>query len=256
MSFLTTSPTIAVFERSLLLYKRLWRASVFGSLLLPVLTLISIGIGVGGYVGDIDGVGYLAWITPGVLASVAFQIGVGESTYPVLGNFKWTRAFHAMAATPVRTVDMVGGQLMWVLVRTEVAVVSFLAVTALFGALRSPWSAVTPLICGLLAVAGAAPTTAFSAWIDNDGYFALVFRFVLIPSTLFAGVFFPVARLPAAMRPLAYLSPLWHAVELSRAATLGRPPPWPIPVHVGYLLAWAAAGIALAWYAFRRRLTR
>jgi hypothetical protein len=76
------------------------------------------------------------------------------------------------------------------------------------------------------------PTSAFSATIENDSYFALLFRFVVIPSTLFAGVFFPVSQLPALLRPLAYASPLWHAVELCRAATLGVAPPWPVAAHV------------------------
>jgi lipooligosaccharide transport system permease protein len=52
----------------------------------------------------------------------------------------------------------------------------------------------------------------------------------------------------------AYASPLWHGVELCRAAMLGGTPPWPVPGHAGYLLAWAAAGFAATLYAFRRRL--
>ena len=73
----------------------------------------------------------------------------------------------------------------------------------------------------------------------------------MIPSTLFAGVFFPVDQLPARVRPLAYASPLWHGVELCRAATLGvrsaRGRSW---LHVAYLrrspwrgCAWAGRGL-------------
>src|SRR5690606_6941567 len=100
----------------------------------------------------------------------------------------------------------------------------------------------------------AAPVTAFAARIDNDSYFSLLFRFVMIPSTLFAGVFFPVEQLPGAVRPLAYASPLWHGVEMCRAATLGRDTAWPLAVHLGYLLLWAVGGVTLAVLAFRRRL--
>nr|BFE79558.1 ABC transporter permease [Planobispora longispora] len=217
-------PTVAVLERHLHLYRRLWRASVFSSFILPVLFLVSIGIGVGNYVGEIGGVTYLAWIVPGVMASTAFQMAVGESTYSVLGDFKWVRAYHAMRATPVGIRDMVAGWMLYVLLRVVIAAVVFLGVTGLFGALLSPWAVVTPLVAALVAVAAAAPVTAFAASIDNDSYFALLFRFVMIPSTLFAGVFFPVEELPGQIRPLAYLSPLWHGVELSRAATLGALP--------------------------------
>jgi Nod factor-specific ABC transporter NodJ protein len=250
----TARSTLAVLERALTQYRRLWLASAFSTFVLPVLFLISIGIGVGGHVGRLDGVGYLSWIVPGVLASTAFQIAVGECTYPVLGDFKWVRGYHAMRATPVQIGDMVCGWLLYILIRVEIAVVVFLAVTALFGTLHSPWALVTPLICGLVALAAAAPTMAFAAGIDSDSYFALLFRFVLIPSTLFAGVFFPVEQLPPVARPLAYLSPLWHGVELDRAATLGTAPPWPVAAHLGYLLAFTGAGLLWAVHAFRKRL--
>lgn len=103
-------------------------------------------------------------------------------------------------------------------------------------------------------MATAAPVTAFAAWLDNDNYFTLLFRFVMIPSTLFAGVFFPVEQLPGAVQPLAYASPLWHGVEMCRAATLGRATAWPLAAHLGYLLLWAIVGVALAVLAFQRRL--
>ena len=247
-------PTIAVLERHLTLYRRLWQASVFSSFVLPVLFLLSIGIGVGGYIGRVQGVDYLSWIVPGVLASTAFQIAVGESTYSVLGDFKWVRAYHAMRATPVEPMDMVRGHLLYLVFRVAIAVVAFLVVVVFFGGLHSPWALVTPLVCAFLTVSVAAPVMAFAATIDHDSYFSLLFRFVVIPSTLFAGVFFPVEQLTAVLRPLAYASPLWHAVELCRAATLGRAPAWPVPVHAGYLLVWAVAGLFLAARAFRRRL--
>jgi lipooligosaccharide transport system permease protein len=247
-------PTLAVLERNLLLYRRLWRASALSNFALPLMFLLSIGIGVGGRVGEIDGVRYLSWIVPGVLASTAFQLALGECTYSVLGGFMWIRSHHAMYAAPVRVRDMIGGWLLYVLFRVELAVLAFLLVTVPFGVVRSPWALATPLVCAVLTVAVAAPTTAFAASIESDGYFALLFRFVMIPSTLFAGVFFPVARLPAVVRPVAYASPLWHAVELDRAAMLGSTPPWPVAAHVGYLLAWAAVGTAWALRAFHRRL--
>ncbi len=247
-------PTVAVLERHLTLYRRLWQASVFSSFVLPVLFLLSIGIGVGGYVGRLQGVDYLSWIVPGVLASTVFQIAVGESTYSVLGDFKWVRAYHAMRATPVGPADMVRGQLLYLVIRATVAVVAFLVVVVFFGGLHSPWALVTPLVCAVLTVSVAAPVTAFAATIEHDSYFSLLFRFVVLPSSLFAGVFFPVEQLTAVLRPLAYASPLWHGVELCRAATLGRAPAWPVVVHAGYLLAWAAVGFFLAVRAFRRRL--
>jgi lipooligosaccharide transport system permease protein len=254
-----THPMMATLERELVLYRRLWQASVFSSFLLPLLFVLSIGVGVGSYIqGGVGGVSYLAYVVPGVLVTTAFQIAVGESTYPVLGGFKWHRCYHAMRATPVQPRDMVGGHVLFLVLRAEIATVCFLIVVGLFGAIESWWAVLTLPVVALVAVAAAAPVTAFAASIENDSYFSLLFRFGLIPATLFSGVFFPVTQLPILLRPLAYASPLWHGVVLSRAATLGSIPAgeswWTLLLHVAYLVLWGFIGLALAVWRFRKRL--
>jgi lipooligosaccharide transport system permease protein len=251
---LGASPTLAVLERHLVLHRRSWRGALFSSLVVPVLFVVSIGMGVGEYVGAIDGAGYLAWIVPGVLASTAFQMAVNEATYPVMSDFMWVRAYPSMAATPVTVRDMVRGLLLYLVIRVVISAAMFVAVAAAFGALHSPWAPATLLVCVLVMLSVAAPTAAFSAGIDHDGYFLMLSRFLVIPSTLFAGVLFPAEHLPALIRPLAYASPLWHGVELNRAATLGTATQWPLVAHVGYLMAWAVGGWLLAVRAFGRRL--
>ncbi|MEQ4718045.1 ABC transporter permease [Nonomuraea sp. B19D2] len=246
-------PTIAVFERNMVVYKRLWRTSVFASFALPLLFLVSIGLGVGRYVGDIQGFSYVEWIVPGVLASTAFQMMIGESTYSVMAAFKDYRSAHAAFATRVSIGDLLRGWFLYLVVRVEIAVLVFLVVVAVGVGLSSPWVVMTPVLAALLALATAAPVTAFAAKVDHDSYFELLFRFVMIPATLFSGVFFPVEQL-GWLRVAAYVSPLWHAVELCRAAMLGLPTSWPWLVHVGVLVAYGSAGWWWASLTFRRRL--
>ena len=249
------SPTLAVYEYHLVGYRRTWRGSVMYSFVLPLLTMLGFGVGVGAYVDSgVGGVPYLDWIVPGLIASTALQVAVGESTWPVLGNFEWMRVYFAQAAAPLRVVDILGGHLGFVLTRALMSTVAFVAVAAAFGTLHSPWAVTTLPIALLLGVATAAPTFAYSASVPTDSYLALLLRFAVIPMTLFAGVFFPVESLPTALRWLAYASPLWHGVDLCRAATLGVAPAWSVPGHLLYLAAWAAAGWWLAHRRFSRRL--
>ncbi|MGI5214454.1 ABC transporter permease [Plantactinospora sp. CA-290183] len=248
-------PALAVFEYHLVAYRRTWRAGVFSSFLLPVLTMLGFGLGVGAFVdADVAGVPYLEFIVPGLIASTAFQVAIGESSWPVLGNFEWIRIYFAQAAAPLRVRDILGGHLGLVLFRVLTSSAAFLAVAALFGALRSPWAVATLPLVLLLGVAVATPVFAYSSSVRSDSYLALLFRFGVIPMTLFAGVFFPVESLPAVLRWLAYASPLWHAVDLCRAATLGVAPVWSVPGHLLYLAAWAVGGWLLASWRFRRRL--
>lgn len=247
-------PTIVVLERHLLLYSRLWRTTVFSFFLIPVLFLVSIGLGVGAYIGEFDGIKYTHWIVPGLMAMLAFQIGISESTYGILTEFEWSGGFLTMRNTKVRIRDMIASWLLYVLFVLAIAVTVFLFVGLLFGALRSGWTFLALPICGLVAISAAAPTTAFSAHVRTDSYFPVLFRFAVVPATLFSGVFFPVEQMPAVVRPLAYVSPLWHGVELNRAAILGTPTAWPAALHVAVLLAWLVLGSVAAQATFRRRL--
>ncbi|MCI4062099.1 ABC transporter permease [Micromonospora sp. R77] len=248
-------PALAVLAHYLTGYRRTWRASVFSSFLLPVLTVLGFGLGVGAYVDQgVGGVRYLDWLVPGLLASTALQVAIGEATWPVHSNVRWIKTYFAQAAAPLRVGDIVGGHLAFVLFRVLTSTVAFLVVTALFGALRSPWAMVALPVVLLLTVAVTLPTFAFSAWVPSDSYLALLFRFAVIPMTLFAGVFFPVESLPTGLRWLAWATPLWHGVDLCRAAALGVPPQWSVVGHLLYLTAWAAAGWLLARHVFRRTL--
>ncbi|MFI5779848.1 ABC transporter permease [Nocardia sp. NPDC051570] len=245
---------ITVLERHVKLYQRLWRASAFSFFILPILFLVSMGWGVGQFVHTIDGHDYLKWIAPGLLASTAFQIGANESTYGVLSEFKWVGGIHAMRSTPVRIPDMVLGWLLYVLIVTEVATGAFLIVAWAFGALTPGLVISAPLVSGLVSVAVAAPTTAFSAAIDDMDWFLLLSRFLILPAVLFSGVLFPVSQLPGFLQPLAYFSPLTHAVALLRDFTFGHPPLLASVGNVAYLLIWLAVGWWLANLSFRRRL--
>jgi lipooligosaccharide transport system permease protein len=245
-----------VLEHRLLAVRRTWRGGVFTSLLLPVLFLLGMGVSVGGYVdrsGDLA-VPYLDYIAPGLLASTAVQIAVGEAMWPILGAFQWNRLYHAMLATPLRAADIVGGEFAYLLVRVGVPAASFLIVMAGFGIVHSWWGIATVPIAVLLCASMSGFIMAYTASIKSDNMFALLYRFVLIPMTLFAGVFFPVQAMPLVARWIAYISPLWHGVELCRYATLGLPSALPVVAHLGYLAAWAVAGYLLARKRFAKRL--
>ena len=255
---MTTMPSpLPVFEHRMVSYRRIWRGTVFSSFLLPVLFLLGMGISVGAYVnraGEL-GVPYLDYIAPGLLASAALQVAIGESMWPVLGSFEWNRTYHAMKASPLRAQDLVGGELLYILVRVGMSAAGFLVVMTAFGTVHSWWGFTAVPVALLTAAAVAGPVMAYSASIKSDNMFALLYRFAVIPMTLFAGVFFPVDSMPLVARWIAYVSPLWHGVELCRAATLGWPLTLPAVAHVGYLALWALGGYALARSRFAKRLT-
>ncbi|MEU8817824.1 ABC transporter permease [Actinoplanes sp. NPDC048796] len=246
---------LAVFEYHLVNYRRTWRGSALSSLVLPLLTMLGFGVGVGSYVtGGVEGVSYLDWIVPGLIASTAMQTAIGESTWPVLSAFEWLKTYFAQAAAPLRVTDILGGHLAFMLFRVLISAAAFLAIAGAFGTLHSWWSPVALVVAVLVGLSVAAPTAAYAATITSDSYLAILLRFAVLPMSLFSGVFFPVESLPVVLRWIAYALPLWHGVDLSRDAILGLNPGWLGLVHAAYLIAWCAAGCWLAHRRYRRRL--
>jgi len=229
------------------------------TVLFPVLFLASMGLGLGSLVdssasGGVDGLPYLVFLAPGLLAATAMQTGVGESTYPVMGAIKWIKTYHAMLATPIGVLDVLAGHLLYIAARILFGSAIFLAVMAVFGALHSPLALLALPAAVLTGMAFSAPVAAFAAVNDNDAGFAALFRFVVTPLFLFGGVFFPVQQLPPVLEQLAYVTPLWHGVALSRGLALGTATAGGVLLHVAYLSAWIAVGSWLAARAFHRRL--
>lgn len=250
---------LRAYEHWVMSYRRVWRGSVVSSVLNPVLYLTALGIGLGKLVNHGAhplGVSYVAFVAPGLLAAVAMQIASFEATYPVMAAIRWTRAYHAMLSTPLRIRDVVAGHQLYFASRVAVAGGVYLAVLAAFGALHSPDAIAAWPVTILIGVAFSAPIAAFAAWAPKDSYFAALFRFGVMPLFLFSGTFFPVTRLPQGLRELAYATPLWHGVDLSRRLTLGTAT-WGLSlVHVAYLLALASTGVVLANRSYSARLLR
>lgn len=241
------------------LYRRTWRGTLFSSIVTPVLYLAAMGAGLGSLVNHhaparLGGVSYLSFIAPGLLAASAMQIAIGASTYPVLSGVKWQRTYFATVATPVRPADIFHGFLLFVTFRLTLAAASFLAVMSVFGAVATPLAIAAVPVAVLTGLAFAAPVAAWAVTLGTDVGFSLLYRLGMIPMFLFSATFFPLSQLPAWLRPVAYVTPLWHGVAACRALTLGDASPPALLAHVGYLAALTAAGVVAGQRTHRRRL--
>ena len=256
---MTGSPTARSFEYWLHTHKHAWRASLVSSVLSPVLYLAALGVGLGALVdrshpGSLGGVAYLSFVAPGLLAAAGMQIAAGEAGQPVRGAVQWTQAYHAMLATPLDVRDVLHGHLLWMLLRVGTGCAIYAGLIAAFGAFRSPWALLALPAAVLTGMAFAAPIAAFAVAQDRDLAFAALSRFAIVPMFMFSGTFFPVDELPGAFAWIAYVTPLWHGVDLARELSLGTAGVGSALLHAGYLLLWALAGTAVAAITFRRRL--
>jgi lipooligosaccharide transport system permease protein len=256
-----TSPIGRVFEHRFLSYRRTFRASIFTSFLSPVLFLTAMGIGLGSYVSNpaaIGGVPYLVFLAPGLLAATAMQSASFEATFPIMGGLQWSRVFHAMYATPITPRDIALGNLAWMVARLTMICTIFTLVIVAFGAAQSPLIVLAIPAAILTGMAFAGPIAAFAATQKTPSRFATIFRFGITPLFLFSGTFFPISSLPAALQVLAWLTPLFHGVALTRGLSLGTIAQDPVAtaIHVLYLTTLAVVGAILTIRMVERRLVR
>jgi lipooligosaccharide transport system permease protein len=249
-----------VLQRNLLVYRRTWRGSLFGSFLTPLLYLTAMGIGLSQLMARggsdlLGGVPYLDFLGPGILASSCMQTASFESTYPIMGKISWRRNYEAILATPIEVHHLLIGELSWIAFRMTTMATVFMIVLTLFGIPRTPLAVLAIPAAVLTGVAFAAPIIAFSATRHNDSGFAALFRFIINPLFLFSGTFFPVSQLPDAVEWVAAATPLYHGVALVRGAVLdSMPSTWPL--HVAYLVVWVAITGYIAYRLLRRRLVK
>jgi len=241
-------------------YVRTWKGSVISRFLMPVMFLVSMGVVLGALVderaGGVGGVPYVQFVAPGILAAQAMWLAMGESTYTVLGAIRWNMQYHAMLATPLGVRDVLLGHLAYVGLSLTFGTAVFVAVGALFGAWASPLVVLAIPLVVLTGMTFSVFCFAFAAHVTENTElgFSLLFRFLMTPLFLFSGTFFPLEQMPAVLRPVAWLTPLWHGVDSARQLSLGQVEPGSLALHAAYLLVVIGLCGWWAWRAFHRRL--
>jgi lipooligosaccharide transport system permease protein len=211
---------IKVWHRNLSVFRRTWQVNFFPPLIEALLYLFAIGIGIGSYVKEIEGIPYVTFIAPAILAIAVMNSAFFECTYGSFVRMYYQKSFDAMIATPLSIEDVIAGEMLWGATRSMIYVVIMLPVLAVFGVISLPLALLgIPLafIGGLMFAGIAMCFTAITPGIDTLNYPSFLF---ITPMTLFSGTFFPLTLLPVALQYIALaLLPLTHLVAIMRMFT-------------------------------------
>jgi lipooligosaccharide transport system permease protein len=227
-------------------YRRTWRGTIVISVANPLLFVVALGFGLGHLIdrSSLDGVPYLDFVAPGMLAASAMQTAFIDAAGPVFQSVRARGNYRAAITTPMDPGDILGGHLLFIAFRLAVASLAIIVVITLFGAVPVARTPALLLFAVLTGLAFAAPIAAYAVTVDRAAKLSVMFRFVILPIYMFSGTFFPSSQLPGWLHPLLWLSPLWHGTELCRGAS-------PV-IHSSVLVLVIAAG----WLAGRRTYAR
>jgi len=256
-----THGPVRVWFREITFYRRIWRANVLAAFVQPMLYLLGVGIGVGTLVDEgpgstavLGGVSYFAFYATALLATTAMFTASQEALWPTMDGFMWSHAYHAMVSTPIEPGEVATGLAMHHATRTAIGATGVAVVLAVFPDTRS-WGLIPAIpVATLCGMAFGLPLAAWTATRSRDISFPAILRFGIIPMFLFGGAFFPISQLPDWLQKLAWITPLWHGVELCRGLVLGGLEATDGLAHLAVLVAFVVGGWAACQVTFRRRL--
>ena len=230
------SPRIAarVWRRDARNFSKLWRGALLPTFLDPLFYLFAMGFGLGTYLATIQGIPYKSFIAPGLVASAAMWSAVFETTYNTYIKMNENRLYDALVATPVEVPDLVTGELAWSATRSLVYGTSFLAVITAFGLVDSWWALTIPLFLLLGGACFGVIGMVFTALVPKIDLYSYFFTLFVTPMFLFAGIFFPLTKLPDALEVVAWFTPLYHLVNLMRELATG-PAFWSVVGNAAWL---------------------
>jgi lipooligosaccharide transport system permease protein len=234
-------------ERNLLVYRHAWM-TIFSGFFEPVFYLFSIGLGLGHFVGTIDGFPYADYVAPALLASSAMNGAVNDALTNVFWKLRYMKLYDSVLATPLGPGDVAVGETIWAQLRGLLYAVGFIITMAALGLMHSWWAIFAlpaALVVGFsFAGMGIGASTYVRTWQDLE-----LVQIVQLPMFLFSATFYPLSVYPEAIQWVVRFSPLYQAITLIRSLTLGTVG-WFNLVNVAYLLVLGGLGLLLA----RRRM--
>ena len=211
----------SVWQRHWLVYTKLYKTSFALNFFEPALYLLAMGFGLGAFVQDIHGQPYIKFVAPGIVASSSVFAAVYECTYGTYIRMSFQKTFDAILATPVNLDDLVAGELAWGATKSVIFGITIMIVIALFGLVESPLILLAIPFVFLGGLIFAELSVMFCAIVPGIDSFSYFYTLFMTPLFLFSGIFFPLDAMPHVVSLLAFLSPLYHLVNICRAFSAG-----------------------------------
>ncbi|GAB4098999.1 ABC transporter permease [Sinomonas halotolerans] len=213
----------------------------------PVFYLLSMGIGLGALVGDVEGPGgapisYAAYIAPALLAVSAMNGAIYDSTWNVFFKMHFGKLYQGMLYTSLGPFDIAIGEIFMALFRGFLYALGFTGVMGIMGLITTPWALLLVPASVMVAFGFASFGMAVTSYMKTFQQMDLI-TFFMLPMFLFSATFYPLSVYPEPVQWLVQAFPLWHGVELMRQISIGVFTP-ATALHVGYYLLMIAIGVA------------
>ena len=245
-----------VFQRNLLVWKKLALPSLVGNIAEPLMWLVAFGYGMGALVGKVtvDGVQvpYILFLASGSICMSAMNAASFEALYSAFSRMHVQKTWDGIMNAPVNLDDIVLAEMLWAAFKSVFTVTAILGVMLALGISYSPKLLVAwPVLLGV-GISFSCVALIFNALAKGYDFFTYYFTLFLTPMMFLSGIFFPLEQLPAVVRDISQWLPLTNAVALVRPLFMDQwPADWLRPLAV--LATYAGLGFWVALALTRKR---
>ncbi|GLI33303.1 transport permease protein [Desulforhabdus amnigena] len=257
MPFNISRRFMRVWNRNLIVYRKIWLINFLPPLFEPVFYLLAFGFGLSSFIEKISFEGYalsyIRFIAPSLLAVTIMYNAFFENTYASFVRMYYQKTFDAMMATPLSMEEVITGEIVWGATKSVIATGIMFGVVSLFGLVQFPYGLLILPLAFLGGLAFGSIGMLFTGIVPSiDTYNLPIFLFIT-PMFLFSGTFFPLENLPYWAQKMAIIFPLTHLVRLTRYFSLGMVK-MDLLWDVAYLAIFSMICFPLAVAAMYRRL--
>jgi len=213
---------VHVWLRHATAWKRFYRTSIVLNFVEPITGLVGLGLGLGSYIHAINGVSFIQFIGPGLVAVTAMNATTFDALFSTYNFLHENRVYPSMITSPLSEDDLTAGTMLWQATRSLLYGGTFLLIILLFHLVHSWWALLVLPVLVLTGIMFAAPAMAIASIVKAFDQMFYYITLVVTPMFTFSGIFFPPSRMPPAVQTAIWFTPLYHVAHLIRGLVLGQ----------------------------------
>lgn len=245
----------SVWFRNFRYFTYTWKQAFMWILLEPLMYLGAMGYGVGRFVEDINGMAYIDFFFPAILANTAMTVPFMEATYGSFTKLTQQKTFSTILLTRISVGEIIWGEIFWGMTKGMLGVLGVIFIAAFFGLLKTPMILPALFFLLLTSLISSAAGLWVTAMARDYNSFIYAISGVIIPMSLFSGTYFPLEGFPSVVQVLSRFLPLTYSVEAVRGLLNTG---WQGSYMINFLLLllFAFVFILFSYQKMRKRLIR
>jgi len=231
-----------------------WLNETINTIALPFTFFLAFGLGLRGYIANVDGVSYMSFLTPGLITMTILMEAYRTGAWGLWLDRWHQKMLDEYRIKPVHTTDIIMGEILGGFLVALIKGIVVSIILLLVSPVHFQWSAL-PLYfalvfpgCIFFTCAGTMVGTSF----PKPDHIAQSQTIFITPLLYLGGLFFPISALPSALQGVVRWLPTTAAFEGGRDVLLHGRIDWQ---YMLVIWVFALISFVLATWLFKEKLS-